>query len=75
LPRPLIADMKKTANKQVLDRAYKTLLSEVVLVDAARRTSGRAVNHVITSTYWEIGRRIIEHEQKDHAEPNTASNG
>lgn len=57
--------MKKTANTQVLDRAYNTLLSEVVsLVDAARRTSGRAVNHIITSTYWEIGRRIIEHEQK-----------
>jgi predicted nuclease of restriction endonuclease-like (RecB) superfamily len=57
--------MKKTANTQVLERAYDTLLSEVVsLVDAARRTSGRAVNHIITSTYWEIGRRIIEHEQK-----------
>jgi hypothetical protein len=25
----------------------------------------RAVNHVITSTYWEIRWRIIKHEQKE----------
>ncbi len=41
------------------------MLSDVVsLLDRARRASARAVNHVITSTYWEIGRRIVEHEQK-----------
>jgi hypothetical protein len=35
----------------------------VELLDAARRTSARAVNTVMTATYWEVGRRIVEHEQ------------
>jgi predicted nuclease of restriction endonuclease-like (RecB) superfamily len=33
------------------------------LLEAARRTSARAVNAFITATYWEIGRRIVEFEQ------------
>jgi predicted nuclease of restriction endonuclease-like (RecB) superfamily len=57
--------MKKIAKLPLVDTAYGALLSQIVsLLDAARRTSGRAVNHIITSTYWEIGRRIVEHEQK-----------
>ncbi len=34
------------------------------LLDAARRSSARAVNALMTATYWEIGRRIVEFEQK-----------
>jgi predicted nuclease of restriction endonuclease-like (RecB) superfamily len=37
------------------------------LLEAARRTSARAVNAVMTTTYWEIGRRIVEFEQKGEA--------
>jgi predicted nuclease of restriction endonuclease-like (RecB) superfamily len=33
------------------------------LLDAARRTSVRAVNALMTASYWEIGRRIVEFEQ------------
>ena len=33
------------------------------LVESARRASARAVNALMTATYWEIGRRIVEHEQ------------
>ncbi|HVW22009.1 MAG TPA: PDDEXK nuclease domain-containing protein [Opitutaceae bacterium] len=33
------------------------------LLDAARRSSARAVNAVMTATYWEVGRRIVEFEQ------------
>lgn len=33
------------------------------VLDIARRTSARAVNAVMTATYWEIGRRIVEFEQ------------
>ena len=33
------------------------------VLEAARRTSARAVNAFMTATYWEIGRRIVEHEQ------------
>lgn len=35
----------------------------VELLDTARRTSARAVNSIMTATYWEIGRRIVEFEQ------------
>jgi predicted nuclease of restriction endonuclease-like (RecB) superfamily len=33
------------------------------LLESARRASARAVNAVMTATYWEIGRRIVEFEQ------------
>ena len=43
---------------------YRGLLDDIVgLLEAARRTSARAVNAVMTTTYWEIGRRIVEVEQ------------
>jgi len=40
------------------------------LLESARRTSARAVNALMTATYWEIGRRIVEFEQggKERAE-------
>ena len=43
---------------------YDGLLSGMVsLIKDARRVSARAVNAVITATYWELGRRIVENEQ------------
>ncbi len=50
---------------------YGKLLSEIsLLLEQARRGSARAINVIITSTYWEVGRRIVEFEQKgrDRAE-------
>lgn len=35
----------------------------VALLDAARRTTVRSINALMTATYWEIGRRIVEFEQ------------
>ncbi len=47
---------------------YDVMLSGVVdLLEQARRSSARAVNAVMTATYWETGRRIVEHEQKGAA--------
>src|SRR5437899_2305820 len=44
---------------------YDAILAEVVdLLEGARRLSARAVNAVITTTYWRIGQRIVEAEQK-----------
>ena len=45
------------------------LLSVGELLEQARRTSARTVNAVMTATYWEVGRRIVEFEQegKDRA--------
>jgi predicted nuclease of restriction endonuclease-like (RecB) superfamily len=59
--------IKKIPSKKkptaVLD-GYDGVLSGVVeLLDTARRTAIRAVNSVMTATYWEIGRRIVEFEQ------------
>lgn len=36
----------------------------VELLDAARQAAARSVNALMTATYWEIGRRIVEAEQK-----------
>lgn len=43
---------------------YKDLLSGISnFLEDARRASARAVNDILTVTYWEIGRRIVEFEQ------------
>jgi predicted nuclease of restriction endonuclease-like (RecB) superfamily len=34
------------------------------LLETARRNAARAVNALMTATYWEIGRRIVEFEQR-----------
>jgi predicted nuclease of restriction endonuclease-like (RecB) superfamily len=41
----------------------KVLAGVVELLAEARRASARVVNSLMTATYWEIGRRIVEHEQ------------
>ena len=52
---------------------YGGLLGDVVLLlETARRTSARAVNAVMTATYWEIGRRIVEVEQQGSAQSRSA---
>lgn len=44
---------------------YDSIVSELVdLLESARRFSARSVNAVMTATYWEIGRRIVEVEQR-----------
>jgi len=44
--------------------AYDALLGEIAgLLEEARRTSARAINALMTATYWEIGRRLVEFEQ------------
>ncbi|MGM9426298.1 PDDEXK nuclease domain-containing protein [Hydrogenophaga sp. MI9] len=42
----------------------------VALLEEARRAAARSVNALMTASYWEIGRRIVELEQggKDRAE-------
>lgn len=43
---------------------YNRLLSEISgLLEQARRSAARSVNALLTATYWEIGRRIVEYEQ------------
>ena len=34
------------------------------MLESARHAAARAVNSVMTTTYWEVGRRIVEEEQR-----------
>ena len=44
---------------------YGDLVGGIVeLLEDARHASARAVNALMTATYWEIGRRIVEYEQE-----------
>ena len=44
---------------------YTDLLGGISeLLREARIAAGRVVNNIVTATYWEIGRRIVEYEQK-----------
>ena len=39
-------------------RGYDAVLADITkLLEAARRTSARTVNAIMTATYWQIGRR------------------
>ncbi len=45
--------------------AYTGFAGDIAaLLDEARRQAARSVNAILTATYWEIGRRIVEFEQK-----------
>lgn len=47
---------------------YEGLVADLSrLLEDARRVSARAVNTVMTATYWEFGRRIVEFEQRGEA--------
>jgi len=60
---------KKPGKNKPLIRSYKItgyelMLTEVAaLLESARHASVRATNAIMTATYWEIGRRIVEFEQ------------
>lgn len=50
--------------KKQMPAGYDTVLSDVsALLDAARRATVRTTNAIMTATYWEVGRRIVEYEQ------------
>ena len=43
---------------------YGEVLTDVAhLLESARHAAARSVNAVMTATYWEVGRRIVEYEQ------------
>lgn len=53
------------ANKAVPPAAYEVIHAGIVdLLQAARVQAARSVNALMTASYWEIGRRIVEAEQK-----------
>jgi predicted nuclease of restriction endonuclease-like (RecB) superfamily len=63
--------MKKPRQKAILQTPsaeYGGLIGGIAeLLEVARRTAARTVNALMTATYWEIGRRIVEFEQQGAA--------
>ena len=63
----MAARISKTKSVAPKPRSYRELLHGVaVLLESARQGAAQSVNMIMTSTYWEIGRRIVEHEQLGH---------
>jgi hypothetical protein len=57
----------KVASRSV-DPGYRTLVASISdLLDHARQASARAVNAILTASYWEVGRRLVEFEQGGQA--------
>lgn len=60
--------MKRSADhpsQSAASQNYSGLVRDIgALLAAARRSSARAVNALMTTTYWEVGRRIVEFEQR-----------
>jgi predicted nuclease of restriction endonuclease-like (RecB) superfamily len=47
---------------------YDAVRAEIIeLLQAARRVAARSINSLMTATYWEIGRRIVQYEQRGEA--------
>ena len=58
------SESNQTDKLEVLHN-YGDIRAEIVgLLQAARNASIRSVNALMTATYWEIGRRIVEFEQQ-----------
>ncbi|MBI7801093.1 DUF1016 family protein [Pseudomonas aeruginosa] len=54
-----------TGKAPALPAGYAGIHSGIVeLLDAARHAAARSVNALMTASYWEIGRRIVEAEQQ-----------
>jgi predicted nuclease of restriction endonuclease-like (RecB) superfamily len=52
-------------NEIVSTKFYRPLLAGIAKVlNEARRQAARSANAILTVTYWEIGRRIVEFEQR-----------
>ena len=59
-----MARPKKVSSCAVVSRDYDRFAAGIrEVLESARHTSARVTNAVMTATYWEIGRRIIEFEQ------------
>ena len=64
-----MAKQKKTTDPPAeAGQGYGRLFSNLSgLLDQARRASARTVNGILTATYWEMGRRVVEFEQGGEA--------
>jgi len=52
------------SKKLILETYFDIHTGIVELLENARLTTARCANAIMTASYWEIGRRIVEFEQK-----------
>jgi hypothetical protein len=51
--------------KAIVPQDYSQLVADLAsLIEQGRRFTARSVNTTLVVTYWLIGRRIVEYEQK-----------
>ncbi len=51
---------------EAVDAAYDDVLASVSgLLESARHAAARSVNSIMTATYWDVGRRIVDFEQAE----------
>ena len=63
-----MAKRRKTTELAVPQAHYDGLVGEIAeLLEQSRRTTARTINGILTATYWEIGRRIVDFEQGGRA--------
>ena len=65
----------KMLNKPTQNKNYNSLISDIgALLEQGRKQAYQVVNSILVKTYWEIGKRIVEYEQKgkEKAEYGTA---
>jgi len=57
--------LTRASKKPALLTGYARIHQHIIeLLDAARHAAARSVNALMTASYWEIGRRIVEAEQQ-----------
>jgi hypothetical protein len=55
---------RKSGQLRVPEGGYGALVVGIAeLLEDARRSAARVVNRILTATYWDVGRRIVEFEQ------------
>jgi DUF1016 N-terminal domain len=57
--------MSEQNDQSLSSKEYSALLVDITeWLEQARKQAGRAVNALMTATYWRIGKRIFEQEQR-----------
>ncbi|MGD8862188.1 MAG: DUF1016 N-terminal domain-containing protein [Myxococcales bacterium] len=57
-----------TSTRTLTPAGYRKLLGEVrALLDAGRAEAQSAVGHILVTTYWKVGRRILREKLSEHA--------
>lgn len=55
----------KQRSSTEMSTGYETLLSNVSeLLQRGRQNAAKSINAILTTTYWLVGRRLVEFEQR-----------